>query len=163
MRWAMSHRFDQRAVAVADRHYSRQKPGTSQFMPPGRALVFILHGVEVAVWGSTLQKHVLHQWPQAWVNSFFRNESSQLSSELIIEAEAATRFAWGDPPLFGFITFVDPTKVRSKRDPGYCYLAAGWRRIGETRTGLHVLQRRPEDAPVARPAIGYQLRLGAAS
>jgi hypothetical protein len=30
-----SHRFDPVGVALADRHYSRQKPGSPQFMPPG--------------------------------------------------------------------------------------------------------------------------------
>jgi hypothetical protein len=35
--WLLSHRFDVRALRLADRHYSRQKPGTNQFVAPGRS------------------------------------------------------------------------------------------------------------------------------
>lgn len=41
MNWTISHRFDPLAVAIADRHYNRQKPGTPQFVPPGRCLVLL--------------------------------------------------------------------------------------------------------------------------
>lgn len=39
MIWSLSDRFDPRARGLADRHYNRQKPGTPQFVPPGRCLV----------------------------------------------------------------------------------------------------------------------------
>lgn len=39
MNWRLSHRFDPRALPIADSHYNRQKPGTPQFVPPGRCLV----------------------------------------------------------------------------------------------------------------------------
>src|SRR5690242_7545534 len=39
--WYLSHRADPRAVPLADRHYNRQKPGTPQFVPPGRCLVLL--------------------------------------------------------------------------------------------------------------------------
>lgn len=39
MIWETSWKADPRAREVADRHYNRQKPGTPQFVPPGRALV----------------------------------------------------------------------------------------------------------------------------
>jgi len=41
MYWTLSHRFDRRALPLADRHYNRQKPGTSQFVPPGRCIVLL--------------------------------------------------------------------------------------------------------------------------
>lgn len=46
MIWELSYKADPRAREVADRHYNRQKPGTPQFVPPGRALVlyFIKNG-----------------------------------------------------------------------------------------------------------------------
>ncbi len=37
--WHLSDRADPAARVIADRHYSRQKPGTPQFVPPGRCLV----------------------------------------------------------------------------------------------------------------------------
>ena len=39
MIWQQSHRGDPRARELADRHYNRQKPGTPQFVPPGRCCV----------------------------------------------------------------------------------------------------------------------------
>ena len=40
MIWQKSHRADPRACAIADRHYSRQKIGSPQFMPPGSCVCF---------------------------------------------------------------------------------------------------------------------------
>lgn len=39
MIWQLSDRADPEARRIADRHYNRQKPGTPQFVPPGRCLV----------------------------------------------------------------------------------------------------------------------------
>lgn len=92
------------------------------------------------------------------VNSLFRNEGAGLSSDLIREALAATRSNWPDLPALGMITFVDADKVRPKRDPGRCYLRAGFVRVGETKGGLIALQFLPAAWPDAAPAIGAQLR-----
>lgn len=40
MIWHQSYRADPKARDVADRHYNRQKPGSPQFVPPGRCCVF---------------------------------------------------------------------------------------------------------------------------
>ena len=59
------------------------------------------------------------------------------------------------------VTFVDATKTRRKRDPGRCYVRAGWTRL-EERTkedGLIVLQLLPDEMPVPSPPIGAQLGL----
>jgi hypothetical protein len=92
-------------------------------------------------------EYVKHAWPGAWVCSLFRNESPHLSSELIIEAVAATRFVMGEPPVLGFVSFVDDSKTRHKRDPGRCYRKAGWTPVGKTKGGLFVLQLLPGDMP----------------
>lgn len=78
-----------------------------------------------------------------------------MSSDLIVEAVAATRYAFGDPPAQGMITFVDPGEVRRKRDPGRCFLRAGFRRLDQrTGSGLLVLQLLGEEMPVAAPPRG---------
>lgn len=153
--WTLSHRADPVAVALADRHYNRQKPGTPQFVPPGRCVVFTTAEGD-AVWTTSwpFAEYTKHAWAGAWVNSIFRNESAYLSSDLITEAVAATRAVWEPPPL-GIVTFVDARKVRST-NPGYCYLRAGWLRVGETQGGLLAFQQRPEDMPEAAPALGSQ-------
>jgi hypothetical protein len=160
MPWYRSSRADVRAAALADRHYSRKTPGAAQFVPPGRCLVLLTEAAD-ALWVSSWPYpcYVKHAWAGAWLCSLFRNESAYLSSDLIACAVAATRFLWGTAPEQGMITFVDPTKVRKKRDWGRCYRRAGWCQVGYTRSGLLVLQQRPCDMPAPLPALGMQLSL----
>lgn len=158
MRWHLSHRFDVRALPLADRHYNRQKIGSPQFVPPGRCLVLLTEEAD-ALWVTSwpFAQYVRHAWPGAWVNSLFRNESRHLSSELIREAVAATRSYFGAPPEpHGFVSFVDASKVRRKRDPGRCYRKAGWSRCGMTKGGLVAMRLAPElivEATAALPMI----------
>lgn len=163
MRWHLSHRFDPRAVPLADRHYNRRKVGSPQFVPPGRCLVLLTAEAD-ALWVSSwpLSEYVRHAWGGAWVNSLFRNESPHLSSDLIRDAVAATRFYWGEPPPLGMVTFIDPAKVRRKRDWGRCYRRAGFipAKPAETKGGLVALQLWPAAMPEAIPALGTQLALG---
>ncbi len=154
MIWRLSHRGDPVAAALADRHYSRQSPGAAQFVPPGRCIVLLTRFRPTAVWVTSWQGFVDHDWPNAWVCSLFRNEDCRRSSWLIESAVAATRGIWGTAPERGFITFVDPSKVRRKRDPGRCFLRAGWRRVGETKGGLVVLQQLERDMPVPDLPVG---------
>ena len=156
--WRLSHRFDPAAVAIADRHYSRQKPGTPQFMPPGRCLVLLADTADGrALWGSSwpLAKYTQHAWAGAWICSLFRNEGAALSSEMIRQAVAATRAHFGEPPQLGIVTFVQPAAIRST-NPGYCFLKAGWRRVGKTKGGLPVLQQPPHEMPPPAVAVGAQ-------
>jgi hypothetical protein len=148
MIWTLSHRADPRAVAIADRHYNRQKVGAPQFVPPGRCLVLLTPDAD-ALWVTSwpFGQYVKHAWPGAWVCSCFRNESGHLSSALIREAVAATHWRYGEPPGRGMVTFVDAAKVRHKRDPGRCYLRAGFRNVGQTKGGLVALQLAVADMP----------------
>jgi hypothetical protein len=152
MRWQRSDRFDPALCALADRHYSRRAIGSPQFVPPGRCVVLRTEPAD-AVWVTSwpFAEYVRHAWAGAWVCSIFRNESPHLSSELIREAVAATRHVWPDVPDLGMVTFVDAGKVRPKRDPGRCYLRAGFRRAGETKGGLVALQMLPADMPDPQP------------
>lgn len=157
MRWCTSYRADPLAARLADRHYSRQSAGASQFVAPGHCVV-LRTACGRAVWVTLSQRaeYVDHDWPNAWNNSLFRNEGAGLSSELIREAVAATLAVWPCPAPQGLITFIDPAKVRRKRDPGRCYLRAGFRQVGATKGGLLVLQLAPKDMPPPEPAIGSQ-------
>lgn len=156
VRWRLSHRFGC-GLPLANRHYNRQKPESPQFVPPGRCVVMVAGEGPKAVWVSSWPKYARHAWCGAWVNTLFRNEGAGLSSELIIEAERVTRWKWGNPPEpHGFITFVDAEKVKGKRDPGYCYLMAGWKLVGKTQSGLLTFQRLPIEAPEAAPPLGEE-------
>lgn len=163
MRWKLSHRADPSALPLADRHYNRQKPGTPQFVPPGRCLV-LLTTDESALWVTSwpFAEYTKHAWAGAWVCSCFRNEGSHLSSELIREAVAVTRWHYGEPPALGMVTFVDAGKVRST-NPGYCYKMAGFHFTGWTKINkLVALQLLPDEMPDALEPIGAQRELGIA-
>lgn len=158
MRWHISFRADPRALPLADRHYNRQHVGAPQFVPPGRCVVLLMPS---ALWVTSwpLAEYTKHKWAGAWVNSLFRNEGAGLSSELILEAIAATRAVFGEPPPLGMITFVDASKVRHKRDPGRCYKRAGFAHVGYTEGGLHAFQLPPARMPSSDPPIGYTPQL----
>lgn len=159
MRWRTSFRADPLSRELADRHYNRQSVGSPQFVAPGSPIVLrSLCGRAVWVTLRQVAEYVHHDWPLAWVNTLFRNEGAGLSSELIREAVAATLAEWHVPPPQGMVTFVDPSRVRHKRDPGRCYLRAGFRVVGKTRGGLLALQLRDEMPPAAQ-AFGAQSRL----
>lgn len=145
--WFLSNRADRDVVPLADRHYNRQKIGSPQFAPPGRCLVLKTRPID-AFWITSwpFAEFVKHAWPGAWICSAFRNEGAYLSSKLIRQAVAATRAYWESPPL-GMIAFVDASKVRRKRDPGRCYLRAGFESVGHTKGGLVVLQMLPNAMP----------------
>lgn len=158
MEWTLSHRFDPAAVTIADRHYNRQKVGTPQFVPPGRCLV-LLAGPALWVTSWPFAEYTKHRWAGAWVNSLFRREGGPRASELIREAVSATRWYFGETPDLGMVSFVNAAKVRHKRDPGRCYLRAGFERDGETEGGLLAFRMRPETMPDAEPPRGVTLDL----
>ena len=64
----------------------------------------------------------------------FRNESAELSSNLIRAADAIADRRW---PGERHYTYVDASKTAARRgrrsDPGKCFLEAGWRRCGVTK------------------------------
>ena len=159
MKWWISYRFDPEVVPLADRHYNRRAIDSPQFVPPGRCLVFKTHPVD-AFWVTSwpFAQFVRHAWAGAWVCSAFRNEGALLSSDLIVQAIAATSSFWEPPPL-GMITFVDAGKVRHKRDPGRCYLRAGFRNVGFTKGGLVALQMLPDAMPSPIEPFQFQTRL----
>jgi hypothetical protein len=155
MIWTLSHRADPKSAAIADRHYNRQKIGSPQFVPPGRCLVLYAEtSTGRALWVTSwpFAEYVKHAWPGAWVCSAFRNEGAGLATAMILDAVAATRSTYGEPPALGMITFLDrrhvrPTIVRSLPTWGRTWTRAGFKHVGETKGGLMALQLTPDDMP----------------
>lgn len=134
-----SHRADPELCMLADRHYTRQKIGSPQFMPPGRTLVLRdAAGTAVFGWLWCLPG-LRYDKQEGYCCTIFRNESRRRSSELILEAETAAVNKWGRNRMF---TYVDASKVTSS-NPGYCFKMAGWRFIGKSLSGLHLLEKQP--------------------
>jgi hypothetical protein len=157
MNWFLSDRGDPSALPLADRHYNRQKPGTPQFVPPGRCLV-LLTETRGALWVTSwpFAEYTKHRWGGAWVNSLFRRESGPKASRLIREAVAVTRWKWPDIPHLGMVTFIDADEVKPKADIGFCYLRAGFEQDGKTKGGLYAFRLRPDAMPAPQPPSSLQ-------
>ena len=156
MNWMITHQYDSRAARLADRHYSRVRPGTRQFVPPGRMLVLVTEPAD-AVWVTSwpYPSCLRRDWyPTAWMCTMFHNESPLPASQLIKEAVAVTRWKYGEPPADGMITIIDQHKLTSEI-PGYCFRRAKFHHVGETkRAGLLILQLTPARMPAPASPIG---------
>jgi hypothetical protein len=79
--------------------------------------------------------------------AIFRNESSRLSSDIILEAEQFAIEKWGPNRMY---TYIDPGKIKSE-NPGYCYKKAGWHFEGKTKSGKHILVKIIPESSVGVP------------
>lgn len=178
--WSIVHHSDPRALDMADRHYSRQSPGTPEFCQSGHKIVlmhFAPDGEPAALWAwhrPAPGKAVRADGLDVWACTLFRVERrTVLASELIREAAAIARALWSPLPADGLYTTVNPrkvppTRVRGRDVWGYCYIKAGWQ-VRATRTkdkDLVVLTLplvdlaaiAPQRAPVALPPWGMAWR-----
>lgn len=125
-------------LALYERHYSayRYKDGRVRrlFAGPGEKIVLRTYdGSAGFVW-----RNFISDSGEFGINcAFFRNESPILSSELIRQADTIADQIWACRRHY---TYVDPEKVRS-RNPGYCFLVAGWRKCGVTKGGKLIFEK----------------------
>lgn len=136
--WYLTKDGDRSCIALYERHYScyhyRDGRRRTQFVGPGESIVLRTGDADALfVW-----RKFIDDSGQRGVNcAVFRNESSHRSSELIRQADAIADFCW---PSERHYTFVDPKAIRSS-NPGFCFVAAGWRKCGLTKGGLIVLEK----------------------
>lgn len=150
MSWTLINKGDHRALQLADRHYTRQKPGSNQFCRPGKNLVLLTED-EKALW--VTWNGIRDDGWDAWECTLFRNEGNYLSSHLIVLALGITRHLWGEPPADGMITYV------GEHLRGGCFHAAGFRKAGMSKSGKLLLQLSPDRFPPAmEPAEGGLFR-----
>ena len=128
MTWTLSHKYDRLGASLADKHYSRRKVGSPQFMPPGETVVLVAPGAVFGWWRphprSGLQAM---NGRDGWTCTIFHRESGPLASEMILLAELQLKGKTCGPD--GLMTYVAEKKIQSP-NPGYCFLMAGYRRIG---------------------------------
>ena len=134
--WIMAQDGEPELIMIYERHYScyhyRDGRKRTKFVGPGESIIL-----------TTPKRDALFVWRkfiddsgQKGVNcAVFRNESTELSSDLIREADAIAAFCW---PLERHYTYVRASAVKS-RNPGFCFICAGWKRCGHTNSGLVVL------------------------
>jgi len=139
--WIVTDKGDQTVRALVDEHYSRQSVGASQFCRPGHNLVLrTVDGSAAWISWRGIRDDGIER---AWECTFFRNTSTMLSSELIHWAVYATISEWRHVfPANGFITYVDPKKVSSEV-PGYCFIRAGFKKVGVSKRRKLILFHLP--------------------
>lgn len=130
------------ASAIFDRHYSRNPAarGDARCAGPGKKMVLLTPCARALfVWRQFRTKDPT-AGPADINCAIFRNEGAGLSSALIVEA---MELAWQRWPGERLYTYVNPRRVRSS-NPGFCFLQAGWRRCGITKTRrLLILEAMP--------------------
>ena len=135
--WIVGQDGEPELYVLYRRHYSSWKnrnPKIAQFVGPGQHIVLTLPDRSALfVW-----RKFIDDSGQNGVNcAVFRNESKILSSDLIREADAIADFCW---PGERHYTYVRAEAIKS-RNPGYCFICAGWNRCGYTKANYHVLER----------------------
>lgn len=148
--WWLTKDGDRDCLALYERHYSayRYRDGRTRklFAGPGEKVVLRTEwGNAMFVW----RKFIDGSGQQGINCAVFRNESTHRSSGLIRQADAIADCLWPDSRHY---TYVDPTRVASK-NPGFCFIAAGWRRCGRTKGGLVILERAPRPADATTPDL----------
>lgn len=124
------------ARALFDAHYSRYRYADGRkpklFVGPGEKMVLLTPCARALfVWRKFISGDGQHG-----VNcAIFRNEGAGLSSALI---RKAMFIAWQRWPGERFYTYVNPRKVAS-RNPGFCFIAAGWRKCGVTKKRKYLI------------------------
>lgn len=163
-RWILSSSSDPRALAVVDGlgpfkkhgpHYSRRTPGSKTFTGVGQEIVLVTECGR-AVWACVRQKTPSARGTGSsrgrtgktdrkaryiWRNMLFRNLGAGLSSRLIRRALVMTYREWqvryGELPEERLRTEIGVKEVKSK-NPGFCYLMAGWERDRIVRGKLYL-------------------------
>lgn len=130
------------ALVLYERHYScyeykdgRKRRG-NKIVGPGERIVLLNEEKDALfVW-----RKFIDDSGQKGVNcAVFRNESNQLSSEMIKDATELAWNKWNGERLY---TYVDAEKVESE-NPGYCFIKAGWKKCGVTKSGKLIFEKYP--------------------
>jgi hypothetical protein len=143
--WLTVKDGDPGAFDIMRRHYTfhpyrdnRRLVGRNRrlFVGPGGKMVLVTIDFRALfVW----RKFISDDGQEGVNCAMFRNESSILSSSLILAAEAMAWLRWPGERLY---TYVNPRKIRST-NPGFCFIKAGWRKCGASADGLVILEKIP--------------------
>jgi hypothetical protein len=129
--WVITKDGNSSGREIYHRHYSYKpyKDGREPklFVGPGEKLVLISQRCDALfVWRKCISDN-----GQTGINcAVFRNESSILSSDLILEAEQIALERWQKEKRL--YTYINTSKIKSS-NPGYCFKVAGWKRCGITK------------------------------
>lgn len=141
MNWITVKDGNDKAREIFHRHYSYRPYVDGRqpklFVGPGEKMVLLLDTFDALfVWRKF--KSLANQ---PGINcAVFRNESINLSSQLILLAETEARKRW--PSEIIAYTYVNDSKINS-RNPGFCFKKAGWTKTGRTKVNkLLIFEKR---------------------
>ncbi len=164
--WCIAKDGDEVGRAIYKRHYSYRPYADGRkpklFVGPGGKLVLVTPDDDALfVWRLCIDDTITVEKPglrQTGIScAVFRNESADLSSAMILDAEPHAWAKW--PAETRLYTQVDRREIRSRtrdvRRAGHCFIKAGWRHCGTTKGGLAILEKfRPHHPVDATEMIG---------
>ena len=137
--WWLTKDGDRDCLELYERHYScyRYADGRkrNRFAGPGEKIVLRTKAADALfVW-----RRFIDWSGECGINcAVFRNESVYRSSDLIQQADQIADAVW---PCCRHYTYVRADAVAST-NPGFCFIAAGWKRLSRrTKGGLVILER----------------------
>ena len=137
--WWLTKDGDLDCLELYERHYS-----CYQYRDGRRRTLFVGPGEKVVLrtrWGDAMfvWRKFIDDSGQDGINcAVFRNEGPHKSSDLIRQADAIADCLW---PGSRHYTYVRAEAIASA-NPGFCFIAAGWRRLKHrTGSGLVILER----------------------
>ena len=149
--WWLTKDGDKDLIDLYERHYScyHYADGRERklFSGPGQKIVLrTASGDAMFVWRSFIDGS-----GECGINcAVFRNEGPHKSSDLIRQADAIADRIW---PCRRHYTYVGQDSI-SSTNPGFCFLAAGWKRLKRrTGSGLRILERIKPPPPPRRSPV----------
>jgi len=137
--WVRIRDGDPRLREIYNRHYSARKykdgRRPKKCVGPGEYMALITPNNDaIFIWRKFISMDLIYG---DGINcAVFRNEGHLLSSELIKQAMNRARSRWPRERLY---TYINNEKIKST-NPGYCFIKAGWKKVGKTKGGLIVLE-----------------------
>ena len=119
---SLSGKADARGCELVRNHYSRRKPDSPQFMPPGETIVLLARDA-MSLWG-WWRPHprsgiVQMNNKSGWTCTVFARHGGQLASDLVLDAELALTLMTARDETArpcgpdGMMTYVNPRKIHN--------------------------------------------------
>lgn len=168
--WRETDKGDARCRRLADRHYTRQRPGHPMWTRPGYNMVLYTSdecGEACFAWWRPKWEDGIERFDglRALECTLFRNETGWLSSSLIEQAVAAVQCWERYEPGSSLITGIGSLQTQRRRSrnnrPGHCFRVAGWEDFEHARgrADVWLMCKRFPAAEVAVRDDGGQLAL----
>jgi glycine/D-amino acid oxidase-like deaminating enzyme len=154
----VTNESDWEMAMLADNHYSRRTVGAKRFLYAGRKLVIRNRAATVLFGWMWMYDEYRDDGQTGYNCAIFHNESARRASEIILECEQIAFEKWGPNRVY---TYVNARKIRPTRQPGRCFLKAGWHYVRDENgdpyrsgKGLYLLAKERElEAVCPQPRV----------